>query len=88
MVNNNIDTVMADTGARIAVCGTKQAKKWNLLSKMTSSKARINPYSSLTIPVYGEALCAVSFGESSVTVKWHIISGSYEPILSGSADLQ
>ena len=88
VVNNNMDTVMADTGARISVCGSKQAKKWNLLSKMTPSKARIKPYNSPTIPVYGEALCAVSFGESSVAVKWHIISGSCEPILSGSAALQ
>ena len=29
VVNNNMDTVMADTGARISVFGSKQAKKWN-----------------------------------------------------------
>ena len=88
VVNNNVDTILSDTGAKISVCGTVQAKKWNLLSKMVPSKTRIKPYNSPSLPVYGEARCAVSFGESSVPVNWHIISGSCEPILSGKAALQ
>ena len=27
IINNSLDTVVADTGARISVCGTTQAKK-------------------------------------------------------------
>ena len=88
IVNNSLDYVVADTGAHISVCGTSQAKKWNLLHKMVPSKKKIKPYNSDTIPVHGEAQCAVSFGSSSVPVVWHIISGSCEPILSGNAALQ
>lgn len=55
VVNNSLDTVMADTGARISVTGTKQASKWGLLSKMVPSKTRIKPYNSPTLPVHGEA---------------------------------
>lgn len=88
IVNNNLDRVVADTGARISVCGTTQAKKWGLLDKMVPSKIRIKPYNSEPIAVYGEARCAVTFGTSSIPVVWHIISGSCEPILSGNAALQ
>ena len=34
-INNHISTVIADTGAKINVCGNIQAKQWNLLGKMT-----------------------------------------------------
>ena len=88
VINNALDTVIADTGARISVCGTVQAKKWGLLSKMLPSTKRIKPYKSTPIKVYGEARCAVTFGNSSVPVIWHIISGSCEPILDGKAALQ
>ena len=31
IVNNTIDKVLADTGAKVNVCGTIQAKKWGIL---------------------------------------------------------
>ena len=32
MVNNNVDSISTDTGAKISVSGTVQGKKWNLLA--------------------------------------------------------
>ena len=84
IINNSLDRVVADTGARISVCGTTQAKKWGLLDKMIPSKVKIKPYNSEPIAVHGEARCAVTFGSTSIPVVWHIISGSSEPILSGN----
>ena len=88
VVNNHLDRLVADTGARISVCGTAQARKWGILDRMVPSKVKIKPYSSDPIPVFGEARCAVTFGRTSIPVNWHIISGSCEPILSGNAALQ
>ena len=88
IINNKPDTVIADTGAPVSVCGTNQAKRWNLLDRMAPSKVKIKPYNSKVIPNYGVSKCAVSFGGTSVPVKWHIISGSCEPILSGDKALQ
>ena len=68
IINNSLDTVLADTGAHISVCGTIQAKKWNLLSMMVPSKVKIKAYKSNAIPVYGITTCAVTFGSSSIPV--------------------
>lgn len=38
--------------------------------------------------IHGEVRCAVMFGNTSIPVVWHVISGSCEPILSGSDALQ
>ena len=84
-VNGKIIKVVADTGAKVSVCGSHEAQKWNLLEKMTSSSTKIKPYNSNPIPVSGVAKCAVTFGLSSIPVDWHIIRGSCEPILSGQA---
>ena len=35
--------LIADTGARVSLCGTDQAKGWNLLHRMTPSKVKIKP---------------------------------------------
>ncbi|CAB3989036.1 Hypothetical predicted protein [Paramuricea clavata] len=88
VVNNCLDTVIIDTGAQVSVCGTVQAKKWNMLGKMIPSKVRIKPYKSTPIPVHGQARCAVTFGQTSVPVMWHIISGSCEPIIARKMALQ
>ena len=88
IVNNSLDSVIADTGARVSLCGTSQAQKWNLLDKMVPSSIKIKLYKSKPIPVYGIACCAVTFGETSIPVEWHIIAGSCEPILSGDKALQ
>lgn len=88
VVHNSLNTVIADTGARISVVGTSQAKKWGILKKMLPSIKKIKPYSSPPIAVHGEARCTVTFGSRSIPVIWHIISGSCEPILDGHAALQ
>ena len=88
MINNNLDRVIADTGARISVCGTAQARKWGILDRLTPSKVKIKPYHSEPIAVYGEARCSVTYGSTSIPVIWHIISGSSEAVLSGNAALQ
>ena len=85
MVNNRLAKLIADTGAKVSVCGTAQARQWGILSRMVPSKTRLKPYGSAPIPVHGEARCAVTFGSTSVPVNWHIVSGSCEPILAGSA---
>ena len=75
--------MLADTGAKVCVCGTTEANKWGILDRMVKTKIKIQPYKSDPIPIYGIARCAVSFGSTSVPVEWHIISGSCAPILSG-----
>ena len=81
--NNHLDLVLVDTGAKVSMCGAKQAHKWNLLSKMTSTHVKIKPYKSKVIPAFGESRCAVSFGSRSVLVVWHIIKEDCEPVLAG-----
>ena len=88
VVNNTLERVLADTGAKVSVCGTVQAQKWGILDKLAPSKVNIQPYKSDPIPIHGTARCAVSFGRSIIPVVWHIISGSCEPILSGTASRQ
>ena len=83
IVNNNLDSVLADTGAKVSVCSENQAKKWNLISKMTPTKVKIKPYKSTAIPAIGESRCSVSFGTRSVPVVWHIIKENCQPVLAG-----
>ena len=88
VINNHLDRVVADTGARISVCGTAQARKWGLLDKLSPSKVKVKPYQSEPIKVHGEARCSVTFGSISVPVVWHVLSENCEAILSGNAALQ
>ena len=88
IINNKLDTVVADTDARVSICGTNQAKRWNLLDRMTPFKVKIKSYNSKVIPVYGITRCAVSFGGTSIPVEWHIMSGYCEPMLSVDKTLQ
>ena len=83
MVNGKLDTVLADTGAKVSVCGLKKAMEWNLLDKMIKSDIKIKPYKSNPIPTVGASRCAVSFGSSSVPVEWQIIKDDCEPVLAG-----
>jgi hypothetical protein len=48
VVNNSLAAVLADTGASISVCGKEQACKWNLLTRMINTNAKIKPYNSPT----------------------------------------
>ena len=61
------------TGAKVSVCGADQAKKLNLLNKMTKTKVKIKPYKGKVIPAIGESL----------PVLWYIIKEKREPVLSG-----
>ena len=79
---------MSDTGAKVSVCGSSQARKWNILDRMVPSEVKLKPYNSSPIPVLGIARCAVTFGSTSIPVEWHIISGSCEPVLSGNSALR
>ena len=82
IVNNNFAKVLADTGAKISVCKENHAKLWGLSNKMLPSSQKIKRYNSDPIPVLGVARCAVTFGQDSIPVLWHIIKGSCLPILS------
>ena len=84
VINNNLDSVLADTGAKISVCGYNQAKKWNLVDRITKTQVKIKPYKSEVIPAIGVAKCAVTFGQTSVPVSWYVIKESCEPVLSGN----
>ena len=76
VINNCYDKPLSDTGAKVSVCGTVQARKWNILNRMVPSNAKLKPYNSSPIPVLGIARCAVTFGSTSIPVEWHIISGT------------
>ena len=43
VVNNHLDTILADTGTNISVCSVNEAKKWNLLDRMTETAVKIKP---------------------------------------------
>ena len=88
VVNNNMVKLLVDTGAKVSVCGMKQAAQWGLLEKMVPSSIKIHPYKSEPIPIRGTATCAVSFKGRTVPVEFHILPGSCEPILSGNKGLQ
>ena len=85
VVNNNLCSVLADTGAKISVCGIKEARKWKLLEKMVDTKVKIKPYGRNTqvITSIGVAKCVVTFGKQSVCIDWHIIDDNCEPVLAG-----
>ena len=88
IINNHFDKVLADTGAAVSVCGSKQAKRWGLLDRMSKSCVKIKPYKSQPIPTLGESTCAVSVGKRTVPVKWHIIDEECEPVLAGKMAVQ
>ena len=85
VVNGAITSVTADTGAKVSVCGKVQAKKWNLLKKLTPTSVLIKPYNSPAVPAVGMARCSVTFGHTSIPVCWYVLEGTCEPILSGNA---
>ena len=85
ILNNNFVKVLADTGAKVSVCSESHAKLWGLTNKMLPSSQKLKPYNSEPIPVLGVSRCAVTFGQNSIPVLWHIIKGSCLPILSGNA---
>ena len=39
IINNSLISILADTGAKVSVCGTTEAKEWGILDRMSSSKA-------------------------------------------------
>ena len=88
IINNHFDTVLADTGAAVSVCGSKQADRWGLLDRMSKSAIKIKPYKSQPIPTLGSSTCAVTVGTRTVPVQWHIIDEDCEPVLAGKKAVQ
>ena len=88
IINNHFDSVLADTGATVSVCGSKQAERWGLLDRISKSNVKIKPYRSQPIPTLGTSTCAVSVGSCTVPVQWHIINEDCEPVLSGKKAVQ
>ena len=84
VINNCLDYILADTGARVSVCNLKDAKRWGIHQKMQRSKTRIKPYNSPVIPTIGVARCDITFGDRLVPVLWHIIEENCEPVLAGA----
>ena len=84
LINNHLDTVLADTGAGISVCSLDAEKRWDIVDRMCDTTLRIKPYKSKTIPAIGVSTCSVSFGDRTVPVQWYIIEEPCEAILSGS----
>ena len=80
LINNNLDMVLADTGAGISVCGMATARQWNLVDRMTKTNVRIKPYNSKAIPAVGVSTCS----DRTVPAQWYIIDGPCEPFLAGS----
>ena len=87
-INNHVTKVLIDTGAKVSVCGKKQAKSWGLLEKLQPSTAKIHPYNSPPISAYGTALCCATYKDRSVPVLFHILTGSCQPILEGTKATQ
>ena len=69
VVNTHLEYVIADAGATVSVCGTTQAKKWDLIDRMVPTQTKIKPYNSAVIKVQGIAKCAVTFGQNSVPLE-------------------
>ena len=88
IVNNILGRLLADTGAKVSVCGKKEAHSWGLLTKMVPTNSKLKPYNSPPIPVIGTARCSATFGSTSIPVVWHIIDGQCQPILSGQSAKQ
>ena len=61
----------------------KDAKSGGLAGKMMPSKSMIKPYKSPPIPVKHTAICAVSYGRTSLPVMWQIIEEDCQPVISG-----
>ena len=83
VTNRQLVQVIADTGAKISVCGSVQAKKWNIFYDMSPSKVKIKPYKSAPIQVLGAVRNSATFGTTSVPIVWHVIEGSCDTILDG-----
>ena len=88
VVNNKVVSILADTGAKVSVCGEKQARAWGILDRMEPSSAKVRPYCSDAIAVLGEVTCGVTFNDRTVPVRFFILPGSCSPILSGKSSVE
>ena len=88
VINNKVVQILADTGAKISVCGEKQARAWGTFDRMVPSKVKILPYCSDPIQVMGVATCGVTYNDRTVPVHFHILPGSCSPILAGTSAVQ
>ena len=84
LINNHLDTIFADTRTGVSNCGLDKAQKWNITDQMLNTNVKIKPYKNRFMPAIGATTCGISFGDRTVSVRWHIIEESCEPILAGS----
>ena len=82
-INNNVVRILIDTGAKVSVCGIKQANSWGLINRIQPSHAKVHPYKSPPISVEGTALCSVTYKNRTIPVEFYILPGSCQPILDG-----
>ena len=83
-INNRVVKILIDTGAKVSVCGMKQAKSWGILDKLKPLSAKAHPYNSTPIKVRGTALCSVTYNDRTVPVEFYVLPGSCQPILEGT----
>ena len=83
-INNQIVKILIDTGAKVSVCGMKQAKSWGILDKLKPLSAKIHLYNSVPIKVRGTALCSVTYNDHVRPVEFYVLPGSCQPILEGT----
>ena len=82
-INNNVIRILIDTGAKVSVCGIKQANSWGLINRIQPSHAKVHPYKSPPISVEGTALCSVTYKNRTIPVEFYILPRSCQPILDG-----
>ena len=86
-INKRIIKILIDAGAKVSVCGMKQAKSWGILDTLKPSSAKINPYNSVSVKVRGTALCSVTYNDRTVPVEFYVLPGSCQPILEGTKEV-
>ena len=86
-INKRIIKILIDAGAKVSVCGMKQAKSWGILDTLKPSSTKIHPYNSVSVKVRGTALCSVTYNNRTVPVEFYVLPGSCQPILEGTKEV-
>ena len=83
-INNRIVKILTDAGAKVPVCGVKQAKSWGILGKLKPWSAKVHPHNSVPIKVRGTTLCSVTYNDCIIPVECYVLPGSCQPIVGGT----
>ena len=75
-------TVFADTGAEICIMSKKVAKATGL--RIIPTDMTIRPYNSPSTPCLGETIATVTYGERVANVKFYVVAGKSETLISGA----